>query len=113
MENLAIRIMRLLAMVLAIASCLVVGVAGSVFAQGKRPNIVLILADDLGYGDCGCYGQTRLRTPNIDKLSRQGMRWTQFYAGSTVCAPSRCVLMTGKHTGRCIIRGNSDRKSVV
>lgn len=107
MENLAIRIMRLLAMVLASASCLAVGVAGSVFAQGKRPNIVLILADDLGYGDCGCYGQTRLRTPNIDELSRQGMRWTQFYAGSTVCAPSRCVLMTGKHTGRCIIRGNS------
>lgn len=74
---------------------------------GRTPNIVLILADDLGYGDCGCYGQAILKTPNIDRLSNQGMRWTQFYAGSTVCAPSRCVLMTGKHTGRCLIRGNS------
>jgi arylsulfatase A-like enzyme len=76
-------------------------------ATARPPNIVLILADDLGYGDCGCYGQTRLRTPNIDRLGKDGMRWTQFYAGSTVCAPSRCVLMTGKHTGRCLIRGNS------
>ena len=73
----------------------------------KAPNIVLILADDLGYGDCGCYGQKRLSTPNIDRLATEGLRWTQFYAGSTVCAPSRCVLMTGKHTGRCLIRGNS------
>lgn len=79
------------------------------FAYGieRLPNIVLILADDLGYGDCGCYGQTVLKTPNIDRLSEQGMRWSQFYAGSTVCAPSRCVLMTGKHTGKCLIRGNS------
>jgi len=77
------------------------------FGTERLPNIVLILADDLGYGDCGCYGQTVLKTPNIDRLSQQGMRWTQFYAGSTVCAPSRCVLMTGKHTGRCLIRGNS------
>lgn len=76
-------------------------------AVRKAPNIVLILADDLGYGDCGCYGQKRLSTPNIDRLAAQGLRWTQFYAGSTVCAPSRCVLMTGKHTGRCLIRGNS------
>lgn len=73
----------------------------------KAPNIVLILADDLGYGDCGCYGQKRLSTPNIDRLATEGLRWTHFYAGSTVCAPSRCVLMTGKHTGRCLIRGNS------
>lgn len=82
-------------------------VAAIAQASERPPNIVLILADDLGYGDCGCYGQTRLSTPNIDRLSSQGMRWTQFYAGSTVCAPSRCVLMTGKHTGRCLIRGNS------
>ena len=77
------------------------------FEASRPPNIVFILADDLGYGDCGCYGQTRLKTPSIDRLASQGLRWTQFYAGSTVCAPSRCVLMTGKHTGRCLIRGNS------
>jgi arylsulfatase A-like enzyme len=72
------------------------------------PNIVLILADDLGYGDLGCYGQKRILTPNIDRLAAQGRRFTQFYAGSTVCAPSRCVLMTGLHTGHCYIRGNSN-----
>ena len=73
---------------------------------GTRPNIVLILADDLGYGDLGCYGQTRIKTPNIDKLAAEGVRFTDFYAGSTVCAPSRCALMTGLHTGHCWIRGN-------
>jgi arylsulfatase A-like enzyme len=61
----------------------------------SKPNIIFILADDLGYGDLGCYGQTKFRTPNIDALADQGMRFTQFYAGSTVCAPSRAVLMTG------------------
>jgi arylsulfatase A-like enzyme len=71
-----------------------------------RPNIVFILADDLGYGDLSCYGQTQFRTPNIDRLAAQGARFTNFYAGSTVCAPSRCVLMTGLHTGHCTIRGN-------
>jgi arylsulfatase A-like enzyme len=76
-------------------------------AEQRRPNIVLILADDLGYGDLGCYGQKRIATPNIDRLAAEGRRFTQFYAGSTVCAPSRCVLMTGLHTGHCYIRGNS------
>ena len=71
-----------------------------------RPNIVFIMADDLGYGDLGCYGQQRIKTPAIDRLAAEGMRFTDFYAGSTVCAPSRCVLMTGYHTGRCFIRGN-------
>src|SRR5215470_8613523 len=61
----------------------------------RKPNIIFILADDLGYGDLGCYGQTKIKTPNIDKLAAQGMRFTDFYAGSTVCAPSRCALMTG------------------
>eukprot|EP00913_Durusdinium_trenchii_P010931 g10260.t1 len=64
------------------------------------------MADDLGYGDLGCYGQKRIRTPNIDHMAREGVRFTQFYAGSTVCAPSRCVLMTGLHLGHCYIRGN-------
>ncbi|MBN1481126.1 N-acetylgalactosamine-6-sulfatase [candidate division KSB1 bacterium] len=74
----------------------------------QPPNIIFILADDLGYGDLGCYGQEKIETPNIDDLARQGMRFTQHYAGSPVCAPSRCVLMTGKHTGHAFIRGNHE-----
>ncbi len=75
--------------------------------EAERPNIIFILADDLGYGDLGAYGQTRIQTPHLDRLAREGMRFTQFYAGSTVCAPSRSVLMTGLHTGHTRIRGNS------
>src|ERR1051326_3465170 len=71
-----------------------------------KPNIIFILADDLGYGDLGCYGQSKIQTPNLDKLAAEGMRFTDFYAGSTVCAPSRCSLMTGLHTGHSWIRGN-------
>lgn len=73
----------------------------------RRPNIIFILADDLGYNDLGCYGQQRIQTPRIDRLAREGMRFTQFYAGSTVCAPSRCVLMTGRHLGHARVRGNA------
>lgn len=76
-------------------------------AESQRPNIIYILADDLGYGDVGVYGQQTIQTPNIDLLAREGIRFTQHYAGSTVCAPSRCVLMTGKHTGRAKVRGNA------
>ena len=72
----------------------------------QKPNIIYILADDLGYGDLACYGQERIKTPNIDRLASEGMRFTNHYAGSTVCAPSRCSLMTGLHTGHCYIRGN-------
>jgi arylsulfatase A-like enzyme len=71
------------------------------------PNIVFIMADDLGYGDLSCYGQKKFTTPNIDRLAAEGLRFTDYYAGATVCAPSRCVLMTGLHTGHCYIRGNS------
>lgn len=71
-----------------------------------RPNIIFIMADDLGYADLGCYGQTRIKTPNIDRLAAEGMRFTQCYAGSAICAPSRCVLMTGLHTGHSTVRGN-------
>jgi arylsulfatase A-like enzyme len=71
-----------------------------------KPNIIFILADDLGYGDLGCYGQQVIETPNIDRMAAEGMRFTQCYAGSTVCAPSRCALMTGLHTGHCFVRGN-------
>jgi arylsulfatase A-like enzyme len=75
--------------------------------QPARPSILLILADDLGYGDPGCYGQRQIQTPNIDALAASGMRFTSAYAGSTVCAPSRCALMTGLHTGHAFIRGNA------
>ncbi len=75
--------------------------------HGNKPNIIFILADDLGYGDLGCYGQKQIQTPNLDRLSANGIRFTDHYAGSTVCAPSRCVLMTGLHTGHAYIRGNS------
>src|SRR5262245_44502308 len=74
--------------------------------QPVRPNILLIQADDLGYGDLGSYGQTRFSTPSLDRLAREGIRFTQYYAGSTVCAPSRTALMTGFHTGHAWIRGN-------
>lgn len=73
-----------------------------------RPNIIFILADDLGYGDLGCYGQKEILTPHLDRMAAQGVRFTQCYAGSTVCAPSRCCLMTGMHTGHAIIRGNAN-----
>ena len=76
---------------------------------GRKPNIIFILADDLGYGDLGCYGQQRIQTPNIDRLAAEGMRFTDAYAGSTVCAPSRCTLMTGFHTGHALVRGNGNR----
>src|SRR5262245_25593126 len=75
-----------------------------------KPNIVFILADDLGYGDLGSYGQTKIKTPHLDRLAAEGMRFTQFYAGSPVCAPSRCVLMTGKHGGHAFIRDNREWK---
>lgn len=74
--------------------------------RSGQPNIIYILADDLGYGDLGCYGQKRIATPNLDRMAAEGMRFTQHYAGDTVCAPSRCVLMTGLDTGHCRIRGN-------
>jgi len=72
-----------------------------------KPNIIYILADDLGYGDIGCYGQkSGLKTPNLDRLAAEGMKFTRHYAGSTVCAPSRCTLMTGLHSGHSRVRGN-------
>jgi arylsulfatase A-like enzyme len=70
------------------------------------PNIVLVLADDLGYGDLGSYGQRRIRTPRLDRMAAEGMRFTQFYAGSTVCAPSRATFLTGRHTGHSYVRDN-------
>ena len=92
------------------ASLLQAQPVGTTNQAATRPNIILILADDLGYGDLGCYGQTRIKTPNLDKLAAEGMRFTSFYAGSTVCAPSRCALMTGLHTGHALIRGNANAR---
>ncbi|MEM0969730.1 MAG: arylsulfatase, partial [Verrucomicrobiota bacterium] len=84
----------------------------SLFAQGQDeappPNLIFVLADDLGYGDLGCFGSEKIETPHLDQMAREGMILTDFYAGATVCAPSRCVLMTGKHTGRCWVRGNAN-----
>ena len=79
-------------------------------ASGKKPNIIFILADDLGYGDVGAYGQQKIKTPNIDALAQEGMRFTQFYSGTSVCAPSRSSFMTGQHTGHTPIRGNRETK---
>ncbi len=75
--------------------------------ETKKPNIVLIMADDLGFGEVGYYGQKLIKTPRIDELASQGMAFTQFYAGATVCAPSRCTLMTGRHNGHATVRGNA------
>jgi arylsulfatase A-like enzyme len=77
-------------------------------ADTRPPNIIFILADDLGYADLGCYGQAKIRTPNIDRLAAEGMRFTQHYAGAPVCAPSRCALLTGRHTGHGYIRDNGE-----
>jgi arylsulfatase A len=92
--------------------CLFIGFAvfGAETPAADRPNVVFIIADDLGYGDLGCYGQTKIRTPNIDRLATQGMRFTSHYSGHNVCAPSRCVLMTGKHPGHAYVRDNRQAK---
>jgi arylsulfatase A len=76
------------------------------FARKSKPNIVYILADDLGYGDLSCYGQKKFKTPNIDKLAKEGILFSQHYSGSSVCAPSRSTLMTGLNTGHTFVRGN-------
>ena len=80
------------------------------FTQGQQkkvqPNIIYIYADDLGYGELGSYGQKKIKTPYLDQMAREGMRFTQHYSSAPVCAPSRCMLMTGKNPGHTYIRGN-------
>ena len=88
-------------------ACLLALLSGVPTAAAEKPNIIFILADDLGYGELGCYGQKMIQTPHLDRLAAEGMRFTRFYAGSTVCAPSRSVLMTGLHTGHTRVRGNA------
>jgi arylsulfatase A len=78
--------------------------------KDRPPNIVFILADDLGYAELGCYGQKKIKTPYLDRMAAEGLRFTQFYTGNAVCAPSRCVLMTGKHPGHAHVRDNKEIK---
>lgn len=91
-------------------SCILLDLGMVACAQDlpEKPSIVYIMADDLGYGDLGCYGQAEFATPRIDQMAVEGMRFTQHYAGATVCAPSRCSLMTGVHTGHTVVRGNRE-----
>ncbi|MDQ8179646.1 arylsulfatase [Pelagicoccus sp. SDUM812005] len=84
--------------------------AASISWASPKPNIIYILADDLGYGDLGSYGQSHFQTPHLDQLAAQGLRFTQHYSGSTVCAPSRCALLTGQHVGHAPVRGNFEVK---
>jgi len=88
----------------------VLAISYGVAAQTKQPNIIFLLADDLGYGDVACYGQQKIATPNIDKLAKEGMQCNQFYSGSAVCAPARASFMTGLHQGNAAVRGNVSYK---
>lgn len=90
-----------------VASVLSACCLASAACAAAKPNLIFILADDLGYGELGCYGQQVIQTPRIDRMAAEGMRFTHFYAGATVCAPSRSVLMTGQHHGRTRVRGNA------
>lgn len=96
------------------AMVLVLGLYAAIPARAadRKPNIIYILLDDAGYGDFSCYGQKKFDTPHVDRLAAEGMKFTQHYSGSTVCAPTRCVLMTGRHTGHCSVRGNREVKPV-
>ncbi len=87
---------------------LVSSIASLAAGSAAKPNVIFVLADDLGYGDLGAFGQKLIKTPNIDRLAAEGTKFTQAYCGDTVCAPSRCCLMTGKHTGHSYIRGNKE-----
>lgn len=84
------------------------GLGAAHAAPPARPNVILIVADDLGYGELGCYGQTKIKTPHLDKMATEGLRFTRHYAGNNVCAPSRCCLLTGKHPGHALIRDNRE-----
>ena len=80
--------------------------------DSKPPNVILIMADDMGYADAGCFGGEHILTPSIDRMASEGMRFTQCYSGSRVCAPGRSVLMTGLHTGHTRVRGNTGKGGV-
>lgn len=98
--------LRCCVLILAVVSSIVYGGLARAQQKTARPNIVFILADDMGYADLGAYGQKLIKTPHLDRMAEEGIRFTQHYAGSSVCAPSRSVLMTGEHTGHTYVRGN-------
>lgn len=104
--QLPLKTMRITMLKTLITVIATVWVCSTTAAQDKRPNIIYILADDLGYGDLGSYGQKVIQTPNLDRMAAEGMRFTQHYAGSTVCGPSRSCMLEGKHSGHTYVRGN-------
>jgi len=101
---------QLLSFALVFGALASMGTAAPHEGSSRRPNIILIVADDLGYAELGCYGQELIETPNIDRLAQQGVRFTQFYSGAPVCAPARCTLMTGLHLGHAVSRDNKPTK---
>ena len=106
MENLLSRkrvLSFLISVALLLTGYLMMGYAPKVL---QKPNIIYIFADDLGYAELGCYGQQKIKTPNLDHMAREGLRFTQHYTSTPVCAPARCMLLTGKHGGHSYIRGN-------
>lgn len=108
--TLRIAVLRMVMAIFSLHLVIRLEAAEEISSRDELPNIVFILADDLGYGDLGCFGQKKIRTPNIDRLAAEGMRLTQHYSGNAVCAPSRCVLMTGLHPGHAFIRNNREAK---
>jgi len=93
---------------LLVFACVLSAIGSGSYAAERPPNVVFVLADDLGYGDLGCYGQKLIQTLNLDRMAAEGMRFTQAYCGTSVCAPSRCALMTGRHIGHAAIRANRE-----
>jgi len=102
-------LLNLLLPLCALSACVTQGTTPVATPAKGKPNIIFILADDLGYGELGVYGQKLIATPRLDEMAGQGLRFSQFYAGNTVCAPSRAVLMTGKHMGHVSVRGNASK----
>jgi arylsulfatase A-like enzyme len=96
----------------ALRAFLILLLFGTAVSAADKPNIIYIMLDDAGYGDVSCYGQKQFKTPNVDALAAGGLKFTQHYSGSTVCAPTRCCLMTGHHTGHAFVRGNREVKPV-
>ena len=106
--NQAVKTLVMGALLLLAATCQLLGAMYQPTPPVRPPNIVVILADDLGYGDIGPYGQQKIRTPRLDRMAAEGMRFSEYYAGSTVCAPSRATLLTGRHTGHAYVRDNHE-----
>src|SRR5947209_7344550 len=103
---------RTLILLLSLSLCVLLVLPGRTLSAKRKPNIIFILADDLGYGDLGSYGQKLIRTPHLDRMAQEGIRFDSFYAGCAVCAPSRASLMTGLHQGHAYVRGNTTQVPV-